>query len=71
MRVLNIHPQNPQARLIEQAIAALSAGQLIAYPTDSGYALGWSLGSVANAERARRRVFCERRSAVAGEDIIG
>ncbi len=54
MRVLNVHPQNPQDRLIAQAVAALSAGQLIAYPTDSGYALGWSLGSVANAERVRR-----------------
>lgn len=54
MRVLNIHPKNPQARLIDQAVSAIRAGKLIAYPTDSGYALGWSLSSTANADRVRR-----------------
>ncbi len=53
MRV-HIHPDNPQARLIAQVIEALNQGQLIGYPTDSGYAFGWTLGSTQAAERVRR-----------------
>ncbi len=40
-----IHPDNPQARLIKQAVEMVRAGALIAYPTDSAYALGCSLGN--------------------------
>lgn len=40
-----IHPQNPQARLIHQAIQILRNGGVIAYPTDSSYALGCILGN--------------------------
>ncbi|MEO8417990.1 MAG: L-threonylcarbamoyladenylate synthase [Methylophilaceae bacterium] len=40
-----IHPQNPQARLIHQAIQILRNGGVIAYPTDSSYALGCVLGN--------------------------
>ena len=36
-----LHPENPQARLIRQAVAILRQGGIIAYPTDSSYALGW------------------------------
>lgn len=39
-----IHPENPQARLINQAVEILRKGGVIVYPTDSGYALGCILG---------------------------
>ena len=40
----SIHPENPQLRLIRQATAIVRAGGVIAYPTDSCYALGGHLG---------------------------
>ena len=40
-----IHPQNPQQRLIQQAVDVLRNGGVIAYPTDSSYALGCMLGN--------------------------
>jgi tRNA threonylcarbamoyl adenosine modification protein (Sua5/YciO/YrdC/YwlC family) len=46
-----LHPQNPQLRLIRQAVAILRAGGLIAYPTDSCYALGCHIGDAAALER--------------------
>ncbi len=39
-----IHPENPQARLIAQAVEVLKKGGVIIYPTDSCYALGCMLG---------------------------
>ncbi|RZN57427.1 L-threonylcarbamoyladenylate synthase [Avibacterium paragallinarum] len=39
-----IHPENPQPRLINQAVDILKRGGVIVYPTDSGYALGCMLG---------------------------
>ncbi|HDR1061793.1 L-threonylcarbamoyladenylate synthase [Pasteurella multocida] len=39
-----IHPENPQIRLINQAVEILRAGGVIVYPTDSGYALGCMIG---------------------------
>ena len=39
-----IHPENPQARLINQAVEILRKGGVIVYPTDSGYALGCMIG---------------------------
>lgn len=51
---LDLHPQNPQARLIRQAAQIVRAGGLIAYPTDSCYALGWHLGDTQALERVRR-----------------
>jgi tRNA threonylcarbamoyl adenosine modification protein (Sua5/YciO/YrdC/YwlC family) len=44
-RYLDIHPENPQPRLIQQVVDALAEDALIAYPTDSGYALGGRIGS--------------------------
>lgn len=49
-----IHPLNPQARLIQQAVAIVRRGGVIAYPTDSAYALGCQLGDKAALERIRR-----------------
>lgn len=39
-----IHPENPQQRLIKQAVEIIKNGGVIVYPTDSGYALGCALG---------------------------
>lgn len=52
-RVLQIHPANPQSRLIAQAVEQLRAGAVIVYPTDSSYAFGCQLGDKAAAERIR------------------
>ncbi|GBG15240.1 uncharacterized protein NMK_2843 [Novimethylophilus kurashikiensis] len=49
----SIHPENPQARLIQQAVAILRNGGVIAYPTDSCYALGCVLGDKEAQERIR------------------
>ncbi|WP_375750198.1 L-threonylcarbamoyladenylate synthase [Vibrio sp. HN007] len=38
-----LHPENPQARLINQAVAIIRNGGVVVYPTDSGYALGCQL----------------------------
>lgn len=48
-----IHPENPQSRLITQAVDIIRAGGLVAYPTDSAYALGCHLGDKAALERIR------------------
>ncbi|MDH5786017.1 MAG: L-threonylcarbamoyladenylate synthase [Chromatiales bacterium] len=39
-----IHPDNPQKRLIDQAVELVRQGAVIVYPTDSGYALGCHIG---------------------------
>lgn len=49
-----IHPDNPQARLIQQAVNIVREGGVIAYPTDSAYALGCQLDDKAALERLRR-----------------
>ncbi len=41
--ILKINPDNPQERLLRQAVAALTGGGLIAYPTDTCYAIGCDL----------------------------
>jgi len=46
-----VHPDNPQARLISQAVAILRSGGVIIYPTDSGYALGCHIGDKTALER--------------------
>jgi tRNA threonylcarbamoyl adenosine modification protein (Sua5/YciO/YrdC/YwlC family) len=53
-RFLDIHPDNPQPRLVGQVVAALRDGELIAYPTDSGYALGCQLGNRDGRDRILR-----------------
>lgn len=49
-----IHPVNPQRRLIRQAVEIIRNGGLIVYPTDSCYALGCALGNKEAMERMRR-----------------
>jgi tRNA threonylcarbamoyl adenosine modification protein (Sua5/YciO/YrdC/YwlC family) len=50
---IDIHPENPQQRSVERATAVVRGGGLIAYPTDSGYALGAQLGNQDALERIR------------------
>lgn len=49
-----LHPDNPQPRLVRRTVEILRDGGLIAYPTDSCYALGCCLGNKDAAERIRR-----------------
>ncbi len=49
-----IHPTHPQPRLIKRAVDIVRAGGVIAYPTDSSYALGCHIGDKAAMERIRR-----------------
>jgi len=50
----HIHPDNPQRRLITQAVEIIHKGGLVVYPTDSSYAIGCHLGNKQAAERIRR-----------------
>jgi tRNA threonylcarbamoyl adenosine modification protein (Sua5/YciO/YrdC/YwlC family) len=52
-----IHPENPQARLIHQAVGIIRKGGVVAYPTDSAYALGCHIGD----KRALDRICTIRR----------
>lgn len=49
-----IHPDNPQSRLIKQAVEMIRKGAVIVYPTDSSYALGCHLDDKAAVDRIRR-----------------
>jgi tRNA threonylcarbamoyl adenosine modification protein (Sua5/YciO/YrdC/YwlC family) len=49
-----IHPVNPQQRLIRNAVDIIRADGLVAYPTDSSYALGCRVGDKRGMERIRR-----------------
>jgi tRNA threonylcarbamoyl adenosine modification protein (Sua5/YciO/YrdC/YwlC family) len=51
---IELHPITPQLRLIRQAAQIVRAGGVIAYPTDSCYALGWHIGDKSALERVRR-----------------
>jgi len=53
-RFVDIHPENPQPRLLAQVADALRDDALIAYPTDSGYALGSRVGNREGRERILR-----------------
>jgi tRNA threonylcarbamoyl adenosine modification protein (Sua5/YciO/YrdC/YwlC family) len=52
-RYIDVHPENPQPRAIAQIADVLRADGLIAYPTDSGYALGCLSGRARELERIR------------------
>lgn len=49
-----IHPDNPQARLIRQAVEIINKGGVIVYPTDSSYAIGCHLGDKQAADKIRK-----------------
>ncbi|MFD4543420.1 L-threonylcarbamoyladenylate synthase [Streptomyces bauhiniae] len=52
-KYFDVHPDNPQPRAVAQIADAVRSGSLIAYPTDSCYALGCKLGSKDGMERIR------------------
>lgn len=52
-KFIDIHPADPQPRLVSQVVDALRNDAVIAYPTDSGYALGTRVGNHHGAERIR------------------
>lgn len=53
-RLIEIHPGNPQPRLVAEVVAAIRNGGLIAYPTDSSYAFGCHIGDKRAMDRIRR-----------------
>ena len=52
-RLISIHPVTPQQRLLDQVVERLEGGELIACPTDSGYALGCRIGAHEALEQIR------------------
>ena len=46
-----IHPDNPQKRLVQQAVDIIRRGGVLVYPTDSGYAIGCQLGNKQGVDR--------------------
>ena len=48
---LRIHPDNPQPRLISQAVERIRAGDVVVYPTDAAYAIGCQIGNKNAMER--------------------
>lgn len=74
-QILDIHPQNPESRLIRQAADCLLGGGVIVYPTDSTYALACHIGDKNALEKIRRirqltdkhnfTLMCEDLSAIA------
>lgn len=53
-RIVELHPTDPQPRRIAEVVAAIRAGALIAYPTDSSYALGCHIGDKKAMDRIHR-----------------
>jgi tRNA threonylcarbamoyl adenosine modification protein (Sua5/YciO/YrdC/YwlC family) len=53
-QLLQIHTENPQERLIEQAVEIIQQGGVIVYPTDTSYAVGCHLGDKKAVERIRQ-----------------
>ena len=51
---IQIHPENPQQRLLNQAASMLRKGGILVYPTDSCYALGCHIGDKGASEKIRR-----------------
>jgi tRNA threonylcarbamoyl adenosine modification protein (Sua5/YciO/YrdC/YwlC family) len=51
---LHVHPDNPQARLLKQAVQWLARGEVLAIPTDSSYALACHLDDKSAVEQLRR-----------------
>ena len=49
-----LHPVNPQARLVKQAVDMIRDGAVVVYPTDSAYALGCHIGDKKAMDRLRR-----------------
>lgn len=57
-RIIEVHPKDPEKRRIAEIVAAIRSGALIAYPTDSSYALGCHIGD----KKAMDRIHLIRRT---------
>ncbi len=66
-----LHPDNPQLRLINRAVDIIRAGGIIAYPTDSSYALGCHIGDAKALDKIRaiRRVGDEHNFTLVCSDL--
>ena len=53
-RCLDVHPDNPQPRLLSEAVKLLRQGGVMVYPTDSSYAIGCMIGNKAGMEAIRQ-----------------
>mgnify|MGYP001813863140 CR=1 FL=1 len=53
-RIIEIHPTDPQPRLVAAVVQVIRSGGVIAYPTDSSYALGCHIGDKRAMDRIRR-----------------
>lgn len=53
-QLVTLHPKNPEPRLIKRVVDVVRGGGVIAYPTDSSYAIGCHIGDKAAMERIRR-----------------
>ncbi|RAU17846.1 threonylcarbamoyl-AMP synthase [Nitrincola tibetensis] len=53
-QLFQIHPENPQKRLVTQAVEILKKGGVVVYPTDCAYALGCCLGDKQAMERIKQ-----------------
>ncbi len=53
MQRVELHPDNPQRRLVDQIVSELNNGGIIALPTDSGYAIACKMGNKAGMDRIR------------------
>ncbi len=53
-KIFYIHPDNPQTRLINRVVDIINGGGIVAYPTDSAYALGCQLGDKSAMDRIRQ-----------------
>ena len=53
MTTIEIHPVNPQPRLVSQVVRTLNAGGTVAFPTDSGYVIACKLGNKAGMDKIR------------------
>lgn len=70
-QLLQIHPQNPQARLIARAADVVRAGGIVAYPTDSSYAVGCHIGDKRAMDRIReiRRLDAKHNFTLVGRSL--
>lgn len=68
---LHIHPENPQQRLIQQAVDRIRAGDIVVYPTDAAYAIGCKIGDKAAMERIAqiRRLAPQHQYAILCRDL--
>lgn len=57
-RIVEIHPTNPQPRVVAEIVALIRQGGLVAYPTDSSYAFGCHIGD----KRAMERIHAIRKT---------